>query len=322
MGHRERILHAIAHEEVDRVPAFFFAEKEVEARVCQDLQLTDLPAILRHFDVDTVRAELVLKNDATPFPDLTAVADEADIDRVPWPGGADVDLEASVRSAAAARSSGLAVLGGVWASIFTIPRRSMGEERFLHALIDAPALVEAVVARTADSYIAQNTAYFGACGGNVDIFFFGSDFGTQRSLFISAAMFRRFFKPHMRRIVQHAKGYGVRVMYHTCGAVADIIPDLIECGIDALDPVQVSARGMDTASLAAAFRGRIAFHGGISTQTLLPFASPEEVYRTTQATIRVLGPSGYIAGPDQYMIGDIPTDNITAMYQAIHNYRI
>jgi uroporphyrinogen decarboxylase len=198
----------------------------------------------------------------------------------------------------------------------------MGEVAFLQALVDNPPFIDAVVERTADAFIEQNDAYFAACADDVDIYFFGSDFGTQRSLFISPNMYRRFFKPHMQRIVQHAKRYGVHAMYHTCGAVTEIIPDLIETGVDALDPVQVSALGMEPANLAAKFGGRIAFHGGISIQKLLPCASAEEVYETTLETIRALGPSGYIAGPDQYMIGDIPTENIAAMYRAVRDYQV
>lgn len=322
LGHRERVLRSLAHQNIDRVASFFFAEEEVRVRVCHELALADELDILRFFEVDTVRAWPVMKPDATPFPDLTDVSEVGDINRVAWPGRDDVDVEACAAAAREARSTGLAVLGGIWASIFTIPRRSMGEAAFLQALVDNPTFIDAVVERTAEAFIEQNDAYFAACAGDVDIYFFGSDFGTQRSLFISPKMYRRFFKSHMGRIVEHAKRYGVRVMYHTCGAVTEIIPDLIEIGIDALDPVQVSAQGMEPANLAAKFGGRIAFHGGVSTQRLLPCASAEEVYETTLQTIQVLGPSGYIAGPDQYMIGDIPTENIAAMYRAVHDYHV
>ncbi len=149
----------------------------------------------------------------------------------------------------------------------------------------------------------------------LDVYYFGSDFGTQASMFLSPSSFRAIFAPSLARIAAQAKGYGLKVMFHTCGAVAPIIDDLIACGIDVLDPVQASAAGMSPATLAR-FKGRIAFHGGISTQTLLPYASPEEVYETTRETIAALGPLGYIVAPDQELIGDVPAANIDAMARA------
>ncbi|HUU53570.1 MAG TPA: uroporphyrinogen decarboxylase family protein, partial [Armatimonadota bacterium] len=150
----------------------------------------------------------------------------------------------------------------------------------------------------------------------------GSDFGTQRSLFISPEAFRQFFLPHLARLTEHARGFGLKVMYHTCGAVADLIPDFIACGIGVLDPVQVSAAAMAPETLAARFRGRIAFHGGISTQTLLPRATPAEVRSVTTETIRALGPTGYIAGPDQWLLPDTPIENMLAMYEAVRDYKV
>lgn len=322
LTHRERVLRSIAHGDIDRVASFFFAEADVRTRICEELNLPSEAAILDYFDVDTARAWAVLRPDATPFPDLSGIKNAADVDAAAWPGAFDVDVDACAAAAAEARVGDRAVVGGIWASIFTVPRRSMGESRFLQALIDEPELVNAIVSRTAEAFIEQNGAYLGACAADLDIYFFGSDFGTQRAMFISPAMFRRFFKPHMRRIVEHAKGFGLHVMYHTCGAISDIIPDLIEIGVELLDPVQVSAHNMAPESLAARFRGRVTFHGGISTQTVLPNCLAEEVYEVTRHTIATLGPTGYICGPDQYMIGDIPTANIAAMYRAVHDFAI
>jgi uroporphyrinogen decarboxylase len=208
------------------------------------------------------------------------------------------------------------VLGGAWATIFTGPRREMGEAKFLMAMMDEPEFIARVVEKTADCYLEVNEAVFARCAKDIDVFYFGSDFGTQRSLFLSAEAFRRFFKPHLARLAAHAKGFGLPVMFHTCGAVSEIIPDLIECGIDALDPVQASARGMSPRDLVR-FRGQIAFHGGISTQTTLPHGTPEQVRAEVRDALATLGPTGFICGPDQELIGDTPVENIVAMYDAI-----
>lgn len=316
LAHRERILRAIDHMEVDQVPRFFSAEPEMEAKVLAALALDDRLDLLRVLDADTIRETLYLD-----LPDLSSVGSIADVERLPWPHRESFDLRGYLERLTTARSTGLAVLGGVWASIFTHPRRSMGESVFLIAMLENPDLIERVVQRATESYLDVNDAIFSAGAANLDIFYFGSDFGMQQALFISRASFARFFKPAIRRLAQAAKHYDLKVMFHTCGAVTEIIPDLIECGIDVLDPIQVSASQMKPTQLAAQFGGRIAFHGGISTQTTLPHETADQVRATVKSTIEALGPTGYIAGPDQCMMSDIPVDNVVAMYDAIRGYR-
>jgi len=198
----------------------------------------------------------------------------------------------------------------------------MGEQRYLLAMVDQSELIAEIVRRAADGFLDINEALFSQCADCLDVFYFGTDFGTQQSLFLSPGAFRRFFRPHLARLAEHARGFGLKVMFHACGAVADLIPDFIACGIDILDPVQVSATGMAPETLAKRFGGQIAFHGGISTQTLLPHAAPAEVRAATVETIRALGPSGYIAGPDQWLMPDTPVENMVAMYEAVRGYKV
>ena len=198
----------------------------------------------------------------------------------------------------------------------------IGEEKYLAALVDSLELIVGVVERITDCFLELNRAYLSHCGKYIDIYYLGSDFGIQDSMFISREMFREFFKPHLKRLVSQAKEFDLPVMYHTCGAVSEIIGDLIECGVDILDPVQVSAAGMDMENLAARFKNKIAFHGAVSTQTTLPFASVQEVRREVIRTIETLGPLRLIVAPDQELIGDVPTANIEAMFEAVREYRI
>jgi uroporphyrinogen decarboxylase len=320
LGHRERVLRAIEHLETDRVPFFFAAEPELQETIRAGLRLADLEDIIGFFDADTVHVPPIIAENAVGLPPLDKVGTIDDLDELAWPDREDIDVDASRLAVEKAHERGLAVLGGAWASIFTHPRRLMGEQAFLLALVTQPGLVDEILRRTTDAFIDMNEAVFAQSAHAIDVFYFGSDFGTQRSMFVSPAMFRRFFKPHMKRLTEHAKGFGLKVMFHTCGSVSAIVPDLVEAGIDVLDPVQVSAESMDPASLSARHRGTIAFHGGISTQTTLPFGTPEQVRREVQTTIKTLGPLGYIAGPDQHMIGDVPLENVIAMYDAIRAY--
>jgi uroporphyrinogen decarboxylase len=107
-------------------------------------------------------------------------------------------------------------------------------------------------------------------------------------------------------------------MKHSCGAVFDLIGDFIEMGIDILDPVQVSAKGMDINKLKDVYGGRITFHGGIDTQRVLPHGTPAEVEEFTGKTISVFGRSGgYIVCPVHHVEGDVPAENILAMRKAV-----
>ncbi len=316
LGHRDRVIRSIEHRDVDRVACYFAAEEETQAMLEARLDLKDVLEATRFFDADTIQATI-----NCAIPDLSRVERIEDLDGLAWPGRDRVDLTGAVERVRQARATGLAVLSGVWATIFTGTRRSMGETEYLLAMTDRPELIAEIVRRAADGFLDINEALFSECADCIDVFYFGSDFGTQRSLFISPDAFRRVFLPHLARLAEHARGFGLKVMYHTCGAVADLIPDFIACGIDVLDPVQVSAAGMAPETLAARFRGRIAFHGGVSTQTLLPRATPDEVRAATTETIRALGPTGYIAGPDQWLLPDTPVENMLAMYEAVRDHR-
>jgi len=317
LGHRDRVMRSIEHRDVDRVACYFAAEEETQAMLHARLGLRDALEATRFFDADTFQATVYCA-----IPDLSRVERIEELDGLVWPSRDQVDLAGAVARVREARATGLAVLSGAWATIFTGTRRSMGEAKYLLAMADQPELIAEIVRRAANGFLDINEALFSQCADSIDVFYFGSDFGTQRSLFISPEAFRQFFLPHLARLTEHARGFGLKVMYHTCGAVADLIPDFIACGIDVLDPVQVSAASMAPEALAARFRGRIAFHGGISTQTLLPRATPAEVRSVTTETIRALGPTGYIAGPDQWLLPDTPIENMLAMYEAVRDYKV
>jgi uroporphyrinogen decarboxylase len=350
---RERVLRTIARRtDIDRMPLVFRAEPPLMQRLRAELVVEDDEAVYRHFGADSIQVGVAFHPDPRRSPDkegkftdlfgnrfqavkdgdlesysviepvLANAASPDDLKRVNWPGADALALEECVRKATSAHNTGLAVYGGIWASVFTTSRNLMGEEDFLLATIENPALVAAVIDRLTQSYLEMNRAYLSATRGLIDVYYFGSDLGTQRSMFISPEMCRQFIIPAIGRLARQAKEFGLPVMYHTCGSVAGIVDDLIACGVDVLDPVQVSALGMEPAGLAERFKGRIAFHGGISTQTTLPNGTREEVREIVHRTIRALGPTGYIAGPDQEMIGQVPLVNIEAMCQAVRDFAL
>ncbi|NLF99900.1 MAG: hypothetical protein GX565_07090 [Lentisphaerae bacterium] len=209
-------------------------------------------------------------------------------------------------------------VGGLWTGILGDSSRMLGFQNFLCALAADPDLARTLVDRMTDMYMELNAAYFEALKGRLEVWFFGNDFGSQESLLFSTGMWGDFFFGNIRRLTALAHGHGLKVMMHSCGAVAPLIPLLIEAGVDILDPVQVSAAGMVPGALKSAFGDRIVFHGGIDTQRVLPFGTPDDVIRHVRATVATLGRGGgYLFAPSQILGPDIPTDNILAMYRAL-----
>lgn len=359
LAHRERFIRCINYQEVDRPPIFFKADISVQKRLQSELGLAEQKDLLTFFDADAMHIHPVQQNKpninvlagrrALPQDEYydvfgnrlkrltymgqtqeavleSALGDTEEINdvytKVNWPTKDYINVAASIKGAEAARRSGLAVYSGVWCSIFTNTRRIIGEEHFLISCVTNPEFVAATVRRLTDSYLEMNKAYFDSCAKYIDVFYFGSDIGTQNSLYIGPDMFRRLFWPDYKRLCSQAKEYGLKVLYHTCGAVSGIIPDLIEAGVDILDPLQATATNMAPAQLAAAFKGKICFHGGISTQRTLPFGTVDEVREETKRVIETLGPLGYVATPDHVIMPDTPTENILAMYETMRCYKV
>jgi len=347
----ERVKRSLSGGDLDRIPCYFRAHRQLWDRQRAELNVRDDYSVARHFGSDAFHHTLSLREDAVrkspsadtyydmfgnrfrvtrsgwdsdarvDVPVLAPDGELLALDAIRWPDASVLDMDRCVQGAAAARESGFAIYGGVWASIFTRARELVGEETLLVSMYEEPAYVEGLVARITDFFLEINGAYLDRCREYLDVYYFGTDFGTQRALFISPEHFRAFFKPQLKRVADQAKQYGLPVMFHTCGCVAEIIDDLIDCGIDILDPVQVSAHHMAPDDLVR-FKGRIAFNGGVSTQTTLPFGTPEDVRAETFHLIRTLGPDRLIVAPDQDMIGDLSTANITALFDAVRAYKV
>ena len=148
------------------------------------------------------------------------------------------------------------------------------------------------------------------------------DSGTQRGEFIRPELWAEMLKPHYKRLCDwiHANTPW-KVFLHSCGSIYNLLPHFIEAGIDILNPVQTSAANMDPARLKKEFGDRLVFWGGIGTQTTMPFAAPDEVYRAVQRTIDVLGPTGFFPCPTHVLEPEVKWENILAYLQAVEEYR-
>jgi len=152
----------------------------------------------------------------------------------------------------------------------------------------------------------------------IDWLWSGDDVAGQQNLMMSPATWREMIKPHLARIMRAAKSRDIWMAHHCCGAMRPIIPDLIEIGMDVLNPVQANCPGMDPLDLKAEFGADLAFMGGIDTQDLLPNGSAAEVYRESLRLVEGMttGGGGYILAASHAVPPETPFDNIFAMYEA------
>jgi uroporphyrinogen decarboxylase len=195
-----------------------------------------------------------------------------------------------------------------------------GFERMFVDFIDAPELVHALFERVTNFYCAHFRRMLEIADGRVDLAFTADDIGGQNGLLVSLATWERFIKPYHQRLNRVIHEFGVKEIYHTDGAIMKAVPGLIDMGIDVLQALQFSARGMDPALLKALAGEQLCFEGGVSVQTTLPFGTPEGVRQEVETLMATLGRNGgYILGPSHAIQAGTPAENILAMFETALN---
>ena len=197
-----------------------------------------------------------------------------------------------------------------------------GLEQMLIDLVAQPDIAEFILMKVTHFLKEVTMRAVEAAEGQIDIIWCASDVGIQTGMICSPETWREKLKPWHRELVEPFKRMGMKTRYHTDGSVVPIIEDLIEIGVDLLDPIQPKAAGMDAESLHARFGGRIAFYGGVDTQELLPYGSARQVEEEVLRLIRVLGSEGgYVAAASNAVQPDVPVENILALYRTAREYR-
>ena len=243
-----------------------------------------------------------------------------DILNYPFPKRGDFDFSPLIGEAEANQNR--MIIGGLWTGIMGDSYRMYGFERFLTDLALEPEMMHTLIDKMTEVYLDLNDAYFNTMKGKMDIWFFGNDFGSQAGLLMSVDMWAEFFFDNIKKLCGLAKSYGLRVMMHSCGGIKLLIPYLIEAGVEILDPIQVTANGMQPENLISEFGEKLIFHGAMDTQHLLPAGTPEEVSAECQRLIDLFKHSGYIFAGSQILGKDIPTENIAAMYDTVNRFNI
>jgi uroporphyrinogen decarboxylase len=215
---------------------------------------------------------------------------------------------------------GSAVIGG---GIFEQPARTMGLENFLMALVSEPQFVDRLMDRITDIYIESCNNYLDLLGDYIQVFTFWDDICTQDGWMIRPDLYRQLIKPKQKRLVEAIKKKTqAKLFCHSCGATFDLIPDLIDLGFDILNPVQVSARGMDSKRLKQTFGKDIVFWGGgVDTQSVLPFGKPQDVVDEVKRRIDDLAPGGgFVFAAVHNIQAFVPPENIVALFDTALEY--
>jgi len=196
-----------------------------------------------------------------------------------WPRVEDIDFTETLGEMDKTVDAGQAVLSGTWGSIFSNTWKFFGMENCFVKMYTHPDLVEAVTRHITDFYLAANEKLFALAGNKIDAVFIGVDMGSQLDLLISPECFEHFLFPYIKELIDQAHRHGYFLALHSCGSIYRIIPQLIEAGVDILHPIQALAKNMDAETLAGNYNGKIVFLGGVDTQQILPFGSPDDIKR-------------------------------------------
>lgn len=356
MDARQRVALALEHKEPDRVPIDCWLSPEIAKRLLAHHGFATQEQLLQHFEVDLryiegpryigpgprVRADGSVEDhwgvprmrvevgegeqaaayrEVRDFPlaEATSVADLAAYRGWPHPDWFDYDCVREQVAAARALGKTVVFMGDRMnrAAQLKPAMYLRGVEQILLDLVMAPAMAEYIFSRVAEFYLEYCRRTFAVAGEGIDIFFMGDDFGTQQGLFMSPAMWRRFLRPGFAALVALGKQHGYRVAHHSCGSLRPIIGDLVDCGLDILNPLQPEVVDMDRRVLKREFGDRLTFHGSISIQRTLPFGTPEEVRREVAERVETLAPGGgFIFCTAHNIQADTPLENVAALFAA------
>ena len=248
--------------------------------------------------------------------------------KMPWPDPADPARYRGLRQRALQlrKDTDFALFGMAPCGhdLFNQLLRVRGMENGLMDLVAEPEFAMAFLERLTDTIITAQTCFLKEVGDLIDIHFTADDFTGQKGPIISPAIYRRMIKPLWARITAAIKRHTkAKIFYHGCGAIEPFLPDLIEIGIDIINPVQVSAAGMETAQLKKKYGKNMSYWGGgCDTQRVLPYGTPAEVRAETQRHIRDLAPGGgFVFNPVHNIQPLVPVENIVAMFQTAKEWR-
>jgi uroporphyrinogen decarboxylase len=330
--HKERLQRAFRYEPVDRLPTQinFTARMGEKMAAHFGVLVNDLPVWL---DNHLVRVDLSyterLSEDGSCrfdwwgaghdtseegyFIRVSPLAESRDLDSFDWPDPEQADLLEGASRTIEQYGQEYFIAPNLGFALFERAWSLRGLEQFLMDMTLDSGFAEELLDRITEIQLSLIRRYLelGVDGG-----YFGDDYGAQKGLLMSPATWRKLFKPRLERMFAPFRERGLPVILHSDGQIQKILPDLVEIGLTALNPVQPEV--LEHGWLWENFGGKLAFYGGISTQTVLPGGSPGEVREAVERCKRELAPqeTGLLLAPSHRMMTDIPMGNVEAMMEA------
>ncbi len=341
MTHRERFLRTVRYKSVDRPASWLgLPTEESLSKLLSYFNVNSLYEVKQIFDDDVFPVWLPYHSpvsdkisDAFDFAgkgkvsrkEKTLTADGvfkycntlAEIEEFPWPDPEKYIDKEECKRVVRELPDDYARLGILWSAHFQDSCSAFGMETALIKMLTEPEIYQAIVDRILSFYLKANEIFYAAAGDHLDAVLLGNDFGGQSGLMVSPDLLRKFIFPGIRKLVDQAHHYGLIVIYHSCGSIRPIIPDLIELGVDVIHPIQSLAKGMEISGLRKDFYGLVSFCGGVDAQHLLVEGSPEEV-RLEVLKIMELFPTGLVISPShEAVLPDVKPANLDALFQTI-----
>ncbi|MBI2841827.1 MAG: hypothetical protein HYX78_00335 [Armatimonadetes bacterium] len=346
MTSRERVRAALDRADADRVPCDMWAEPEVFAALRAELCVDTDEDVLKCLQIDMrwivpdyigpQNPEYPDGSTADPFGirrrcvnygrghyqeiayhPLANAGSVSDILNHDWPDPAKWDYAGMRTKVAHADACGEVWIGIGSGSFFERAWSMRGMENFLMDLAVDTEMACVLMDRLGEFYLEHTERMLQAVDGRADMLYTADDIGAQRGLIISLDMWRKHVMPRQAAFNDHFKRkYGVKIFYHSCGAIEPLIPYLIDIGVDILNPLQFSAEGMNPNDIKAKYGDKLTFHGGIDVQTTLAHGSLEDVRAEVKERLGVLGEGGgYILAPAHNIQVDTSVEKILAMYE-------
>ena len=254
-----------------------------------------------------------------------ADASMKDIEDHPWPDGSDPSRFSDLRAKATdlRNETPYAICTGIGGVVYETCWYLRGLERWFTDMIENPAFCEAMLDRMLKFWTDFYTGFMREAGDLIDVVMIGDDLAGQDGPLFDPRFYVRVVKPRQKALVRHIKSLtNAKIWYHTCGGCKRFIPELIDNGVDILNPVQTSAAGMDADELKRQFGEKIVFWGaGIDSQHILPFAEPARVRREVRRNMNIFKPGGgYVFNNVHNIQAGVPPENIVALFEAAYEF--
>jgi uroporphyrinogen decarboxylase len=259
------------------------------------------------------------------FHSLAALTTPEELQAVPRPLISDEELKLlQMRAKFLYENTDFAIMANFGGSIHELGQNLRGWGQFMIDLASGGAFIEDLIAGIVETHLTNLTLYLEAVGSYVQIIQFGDDLGTQDRPQMSQKMYQKYLKPGHKKLYQYVhQNSDCAVFLHSCGSLYPLIPDLIEAGVDILNPVQTSAKNMDPYQLKAEFGDQITFWGGgCDTQQVLPNATPDEIEQHVTERVTIFAPGGgFVFNQIHNIQANVPPENIVAMFDTAKNFR-